>query len=340
MSNDKDIPGAVKEISEKNNVHCFPPPEELMKKIKGTTFDDLISAKLKPIEHVLWPWFPTHGLSLIFAASGVGKTMFALNVAYAIAKGGNFLTYKAPKPRKVLYIDGEMSFNEIHSRFMDIVKQQDELFFRENWLLLNHEKIYPAKFPKIETPEGQAFYNKFFEDNNIEVVIFDNLSTLSSFEENKSDHWLPIQDWFCTLRAKGMSVIAIHHTGKDPLQYRGTSRMLDVLDCAICISDINQELSDGELGNFKKLKITYKKSRGFGGKLAAPFEAKLSPMGWEFQSMEITNVDKVVDCLNAKMSQREIAKELGMNQTAIYRLIKKAKLTGKIMLSESPSRYK
>ena len=47
--------------------------------------------------------------------AGVGKTFFALNLAHAIATGGEFLGWKADKPRKVLFLDGEIAASDMQS---------------------------------------------------------------------------------------------------------------------------------------------------------------------------------------------------------------------------------
>ena len=49
---------------------------------------------------------------MVYAKRGVGKTHFALGVAYAVAAGAKFLSWQAETPRKVLYIDGEMPGEE------------------------------------------------------------------------------------------------------------------------------------------------------------------------------------------------------------------------------------
>jgi DNA-binding transcriptional regulator LsrR (DeoR family) len=49
---------------------------------------------------------------------------------------------------------------------------------------------------------------------------------------------------------------------------------------------------------------------------------------WNYQSMEKSNIEKVVEMIKAKMSQREIARELLIPQTSVCRLVKKAKEKG------------
>src|SRR5215211_2272182 len=72
------------------------------------SLDDFISLKLPPRERVLSPIIPVRGLVMLFAARGVGKTHVAFGMSYAVSCGGEFLRWRAEKPRHVLYVDGEM----------------------------------------------------------------------------------------------------------------------------------------------------------------------------------------------------------------------------------------
>jgi len=83
---------------------------------------DFVRLKLAPHACIMNPWFFEKGSVLIYAARGVGKTYFALGLAAAIATGGEFLGWKAPKPRKVIYIDGEMPAEGMKERLAQYMK--------------------------------------------------------------------------------------------------------------------------------------------------------------------------------------------------------------------------
>jgi hypothetical protein len=67
-----------------------------------------MTQQLAPREMVLDSIIAVRSLCLLFAYRGIGKTMVAFNIAWAIACGGRFLRWSSPKPRRVLYVDGEM----------------------------------------------------------------------------------------------------------------------------------------------------------------------------------------------------------------------------------------
>jgi RecA-family ATPase len=301
-----------------------------LESIKSISASELSSLKPSPLEYVLYPWLPTQGIAFIYAATGVGKTLFSMNVGYAIAGGGNFLKYRSPRPRKVLYIDGEMAFNQVHSRFMDIVAQQGPLYDENMFNLLTPDKILPFRLPKICDPLGQSFYNEFIKRESIEVLIIDNLSMLSSIDENNSEQWKIVQDWLISLRSSGISIIMVHHAGKDKFGYRGTSRMLDCADTAISLQTLADDKLENENLNIKKFKVVYQKARSFGGSDSLPLEISLSPEGWGFQAIEQTNLDMVIERMNMKMSQKDISVELKYSRPYINKLVQKARKMGLI----------
>jgi hypothetical protein len=81
----------------------------------------LLTATFPPRSLMLAPWLPDKGLAMIFAPRGVGKTWVALSIAHAIASGSEFLRWRAPGSRRVLYIDGEMPAVTLQERYATIV---------------------------------------------------------------------------------------------------------------------------------------------------------------------------------------------------------------------------
>src|SRR6266487_3768026 len=55
------------------------------------TSAELLQLVFPPRRYLLEPWFPERGLTMVYAPRGVGKTLFALGTAYAVASGGTFL---------------------------------------------------------------------------------------------------------------------------------------------------------------------------------------------------------------------------------------------------------
>ena len=82
--------------------------------------EQLLNLKLPPREFILEPILRERESAMIYAWRGAGKTQLGLGLAYAIASGGTILRWQAPRPRRVVYVDGEMSLNTMQERLRQI----------------------------------------------------------------------------------------------------------------------------------------------------------------------------------------------------------------------------
>jgi RecA-family ATPase len=322
MTNDVKVTPPLHEIFANSNQ--FKPIRDQLaygKLIKPETVKNLYTLELGERQMILEPWFPKGGICMVHAAAGVGKTLFCLNVAYAIANGGGFLTYTAPMPKKVLYVDAEMDLYSIQERLQAIVKQQGELASDQDFYLLNPEKITPHPIPKISNTDDQLIYETMIKEYGFEVIVFDNLSCLSDVDENKAHEWRIVQDWLVKLRSRGLSIILVHHSGKNPLEQRGTSKRVDICDTVISLQ--GYELPD----DFdKRFKIVYQKHRSVHGIDAESIEVTLRENGsWDYRALSLSNFEKIVEMANLKISPSEISQEMGLSRQYIYKTIQKAK---------------
>jgi RecA-family ATPase len=77
---------------------------------------ELIAADLPRRQPILDPILTTKSLALLYGPRGLGKTFVALGIAWAAAAGESFLGWKASRPHRVLYIDGEMAAIDMQQR--------------------------------------------------------------------------------------------------------------------------------------------------------------------------------------------------------------------------------
>jgi putative DNA primase/helicase len=271
---------------------------------------------------VLGPWLPEKGLVMVHSPRGVGKTHFALAVAYAVASGGEFLGFKAPAPRRVVYLDGEMPANTMQHRLAALVAgfcgdPPDPSFFK----ILSADLI-DGGLPDLASTAGQDEIDAVIGD--AELIIADNISTLvRSGKENEAEGWLPVQGWALALRRAGRSVLFVHHAGKGGLQ-RGTSRREDVLDSVISL----RRPQDYQPEQGARFELHFEKSRGFFGDDARSFEARYEERDgaalWTRTEIADAELGRVVDALRDGMSIREAADALGVHRSKVERLKKKA----------------
>lgn len=306
-------------------------PVKSYNKVVALDIAAFLAREFPPRSNLLSPWLPSQGLAMVYAYRGIGKTHFALGVAYAVASGGSFLGWQAPAPVGVLYIDGEMPGPVMQERLSAIITSNDKEPAAP-FILLTPD-LQPEGMPRIDTEEGQAAIESILTDE-IKLIVVDNISTLSGAKENDGDGWGPIQGWALKQRAVGRSVLFVHHSGKGGAQ-RGTSRREDVLDTSIALRrPVDYEPDQGAV-----FEIHFEKARGIHGEDVKSIEATLvtddhGHMIWRTRTVENSTFDRVVALLNEGMSQNDIATELGINKSSVSRHAKKAKATGLIEIKK------
>ena len=213
---------------------------EAVKPITSTALDrrftvygiaDFLGKEYPPRDLILAPWLPVQGLCMIYAKRGIGKTFLALEIAYAVASGGAVLRWRAPQPRGVLFIDGEMPASVTQERLAGIAAASEL------------EPQAPLRVMPVDDQRHGIIDLSSIEDqvllephlDGVDLVIVDNISTCCrSGRENETEGWIPVQECALALRARGKSVLFLHHAGKGGAQ-RGTSKREDVLDTVIAL---------------------------------------------------------------------------------------------------------
>lgn len=291
--------------------HAAPPTPPL----SPISAADFLALDLKPRELILSPWLPEKGLAMIHAARGVGKTLLALNIAVAIASGGDFLGWRAPRPRRVLLVDGEMPDIALQQRLRAIVAGAEGDYDERLRLLIADREEFGM--PDLATPHGQQALLAALGE--AEVVILDNLSSLiRSGRDNDADSWTPMQDLLLRLRREGRSVVLLHHSGKGG-QQRGSSRKEDVLDSVLAL----KRPDDYSAAEGARFIVQFEKARGFLGTDATPLEAALGEDGaWTTKPAGDSRRDQVRELKQQGLSVRKIAKETGIAASTIGRWVK------------------
>ncbi len=106
-----------------------------------------------PRTNLLAPWPPSQGLAMVYAKRGIGKTFFALNIAFAVASGGSYLGWQAPVAAGVLYLDGEMPAPAMQERLAAIAK--GSVLFPTAPLIMVNPDFQPEGMPRIDQEDGQ-----------------------------------------------------------------------------------------------------------------------------------------------------------------------------------------
>ena len=197
----------------------------------GVNYQEFLTMALPPRDHVIEPLIASREQGMIYSPRGAGKTYVTLEIAHNVASGGpNCFVWYIPKPRPVVYVDGEMSVEELQERMRHISRMHENKGGEPpptDFLRIITRDLQKEMRPRINTREGRQRIADCV--NPGELLILDNLASLGqSSDQKETEDWAAIQDWVNDLCWNGIAVIMIHHAGKSGNQ-RGTSKREDLL---------------------------------------------------------------------------------------------------------------
>ena len=275
-----------------------------------------------PRQYILDPIIKQKTLNEIYAERGTGKTWLALSIAIGAATGTNVLRWTVKKPFRVLYVDGEMAFEDLQTRANALMKDLPEP--APGFLRLLAADLLDKGIPDLgaEDSGGREMINKELRlgtPEQADLLILDNLSTLTGTPENTDEGWHKIQGWLLFLKRKGVSVLFIHHAGKGGKQ-RGTSKKEDPLNTVIAL----RKSKAWKAGDPAQPEIHFEKSRDFHGADALPFQAFLEEDGkWSIKALsKEAQAMEAIAAQKRGMSIRQISTYLGVPKTSVERLLK------------------
>jgi AAA domain-containing protein/bifunctional DNA primase/polymerase-like protein len=280
-----------------------------------------VNSRLPTQQVLLEPFLAEKTIGMIHAWRGVGKTHLMLGMAAALASGGQFLRWRAPRPVPILYIDGEMSAANLQDWLREAILN---LAIQDGFFRIIASDLQEKSMPSLLTRAGQ----KLVEDHigNAKELFFDNISTLfHGSGENGDEEWESAQLWLLNLRRNGVGSALAHHDGKG-LKQRGTSSREDPMDWVIQLKHPKNYRPEQGL----RAQISFEKARRVFGEGAAPFEVRLvSTNGvpiWQTEAMTQISPALIVKMHDEdRMTFREIGKQAGISCGWAKKLYDRAK---------------
>jgi hypothetical protein len=176
--------------------------------------------ELQPRDNLLGELISTTSRILLVGPTGLGKTNFLLAFGLSLATGLDFLHWRAVRPVRVLYVDGEMPSRLIKRRLQDTVRRRG--CQSDNLVVLSRED-YPD-MPPLNTPKGQKFLDDFMAwAGGFEFNIFDNIQALLTGDMKEPEQWATMLNWIRDLSRRAIGQLWAHHTGRDESHGYGDS---------------------------------------------------------------------------------------------------------------------
>jgi AAA domain len=200
-----------------------------------------IERVVPPDDYLLGEFLSTTSRMLLVATTGLGKTNLCLAWAMAIASARDFLHWRAWRPARVLYIDGEMSVGLFKQRIKDAVRRagvMPEGFFA-------YCRADFPEMPPLNTEAGQRFIDALIKRiGGVDFVFFDNIQSLLLGDMKEEEPWQQTLPWIRELTNRRIGQIWVHHTGHDESRSYGTKTREWQLDAVAVLERYKESQAD------------------------------------------------------------------------------------------------
>ena len=200
----------------------------------------------------LGSWLTTTTRALLYAPTGIGKSMLALAMAFAISGGNSLMHWPGRRQLRVLYIDGEMAQRLLKRRIADEAKRSNSQ--PPGLYVLNTADI--EDFRPLDDARGRlAIDNEIARIGGADLVIFDNIMALLGGDMRDEESWRKTLDWQKRLTRRHIGQLWIHHTGHDESKGYGTKTREWQMDTVIALESVERPETD------VSFQLTFKKAR-------------------------------------------------------------------------------
>jgi RecA-family ATPase len=268
-------------------------------------------------------------IGMIAGPRGCGKSFLVMLIAYAIVAKKPLWPWGMGSGATVLYLDGEMRLFTIQERLRSIHAKNsnpdsiEEFGNRFQIISRDHASV---SIGSIDSVEGQEQIEKLISPET-KLVLIDNISACTNSGSENSIAWATTKTWLIKLRQKGISVLLVHHAGKNG-QQRGSSAHEDLLDYSILLSPLPSSTDRDDT----RFSIEHTKLREHFPELRQKYECsiwteeevlrhEIVPMATQLSDL----VKEIIRLSGEGLKQSEIAIRLCVNKSTVSRALKEAR---------------
>jgi len=327
--------------------------------IDGSTL--LTQEYIEP-KYILHPIIREKTITQISGGYGSGKTHFGLALALSVAHNRDFMNYKIMQPTPILYVEAELPgsdvkdrINSLNAPFIDLnfdgEKKQSVLNPEFQYSLTQDDLILAGikyGFPDLAVADDESrasIGRKATEDlvdeikdktGQYPILFLDNISALTSIDENKASDWNSFMKWLIKLKSKNISSFIFHHTNKSTGSASGSNMSQRLIDTHIITKRLDEEHRFNIPGKSVQCSVHFDKFRNFGGEHAKTFILTCDEEGnWNRYPMLDQKNMKILKYLKDGYSVPQMCEEDDdLNEKTVYKRIKKLKDQGLVPKDE------
>lgn len=217
--------------------------------------DALLAPPIKKMVGNIWLSGELH---LLFADTGIGKSIFAIQMADALSKGKKVLGLENEcMPLTVLYYDFELSDRQFLTRYSDPTGP---------YPFSTHLFVDTIDFAKLLEVQGMGFDEMLFqkmrfdiEQTKANVIVIDNITYLNTQTTQKTDTALEVMRRLIEIKRElNVSILVLAHTPKidfsAPLTINSLAGSKHLSNFADSVSAIGRSALDSEVRYIKQVK--------------------------------------------------------------------------------------
>lgn len=186
-------------------------------------------------------------LCVLFADTNVGKSIMAVQVAYAIATGRERHIPDMAlecEPHKVLYADFELSERQFYKRYTDGNGTLHPFGSNFHRFSIRHDDFTEQSGPEDFSEQVLHDIELSIRDKGFRTVIIDNITYMANGTEKSADA-LPLMKRLIKMKTKyGVSMLVLAHTPKrsaslplDRNDLQGSKMIINFVDSAFALGD-------------------------------------------------------------------------------------------------------
>jgi hypothetical protein len=226
-----------------------------------------LQREIPPRDYLLGNVFSTSSRVLIYGETGVGKTLFAVDLAGAIASGEGFMNWEGRRRSRVMYLDGELPPDTFKERMQLVASRYNEGIELYGYNRFDLEEM-GVDMPPLNTEPGEAWLMAEIEALKPDAIVFDSIMCLTVGSMSDEEGWAPIKALVRKLSARRIAQFWLHHTGHDATKGFGTKTREWEMDTVVSLTRADKDDTDSAI------KLEFKKARLKTPTTAAEFEPK------------------------------------------------------------------